>query len=30
MRKRAPNEKTRKPEAIGNVLGAFLKDSKLE
>jgi predicted nucleic acid-binding Zn ribbon protein len=30
VRKRAPNEKTRKPEAIGNVVGAFLKDSKLD
>jgi len=30
VRKRDPNEKTRKPEAIGNVVGAFLKDSKLE
>ena len=30
MRKREPNEKKRKPEALGNVLGAFLKDSKLE
>ena len=30
MRKRDPNEKKRKPEALGNVLGAFLKESKLE
>ena len=30
MRKRAANEKTRKPEAIGNVVGAFLKDAKLD
>jgi predicted nucleic acid-binding Zn ribbon protein len=30
VRKRAANEKTRKPEAIGNVLGAFLKESKLD
>ena len=30
MRKRAANEKTRKPEAIGNVVGAFLKESKLD
>ena len=29
-RKRDPDEKKRKPEALGNVLGAFLKDSKLE
>jgi predicted nucleic acid-binding Zn ribbon protein len=29
-RKRGPDEKKRKPEALGNVLGAFLKDSKLE
>ena len=30
MRKRDPNEPKRKPEAIGKVVGAFLKDSKLE
>ncbi len=30
MRKRDPDEKKRKPEALGNVLGAFLKSSKLE
>jgi predicted nucleic acid-binding Zn ribbon protein len=30
VRKRARDEKKRKPEALGNVLGAFLKDSKLE
>ena len=30
MRKRAANEKTRKPEAIGTVVGAFLKESKLD
>jgi predicted nucleic acid-binding Zn ribbon protein len=30
MRKRDPEEKKRKPEALGNVLGAFLKTSKLE
>src|SRR5882672_7671594 len=30
VRKRDPNEKQRKPEALGNVLGAFLKESKLE
>ena len=30
VRKRDPNEKKRKPEALGNVLGAFLKQSKLE
>ncbi|MGZ3546545.1 MAG: DciA family protein, partial [Gemmatimonadaceae bacterium] len=30
VRKRAANEKTRKPEAIGNVVGAFLKESKLD
>ena len=29
MRKRDPEEKKRKPEALGNVLGAFLKQSKL-
>ena len=28
-RKRDPEDKKRKPEAIGNVLGAFLRDSKL-
>ena len=30
MRKRDPQEKKRKPEALGNVVGAFLKQSKLE
>src|SRR5689334_22747779 len=30
MRKRDPNEKKRKPEPLGNVVGAFLKDSKLD
>ena len=30
MRKRDPEEKKRKPESVANVLGAFLKDSKLE
>jgi predicted nucleic acid-binding Zn ribbon protein len=30
MRKREPNEKKRKPEALANVVGAFLKESKLE
>jgi predicted nucleic acid-binding Zn ribbon protein len=30
VRKRDPDEKKRKPEALGNVLGAFLKSSKLE
>ena len=30
VRKRDPEEKKRKPEALGNVLGAFLKQSKLE
>lgn len=30
MRKREADEKKRRPEALGNVLGAFLKDSKLE
>ena len=29
VRKRDPNEKRRKPEAVGNIVGAFLKDSKL-
>ena len=29
MRKRDPNEKKRKPEPIGEVVGSFLKDSKL-
>ena len=29
VRKRDPEEKKRKPEALGNVLGAFLKQSKL-
>ena len=30
MRKREHDHKKRKPELIANVLGAFLKDSKLE
>jgi predicted nucleic acid-binding Zn ribbon protein len=30
VRKRDPNEKKRKPEALGSVLGAFLKESKLD
>ncbi len=30
MRKRDPNEKKRKPEPLGKVVGNFLKDSKLE
>jgi predicted nucleic acid-binding Zn ribbon protein len=30
MRKRDPNEKKRKPEPLARVVGAFLKDSKLE
>ena len=30
MRKRDPDEKKRKPEALGNVVGAFLKESKLD
>ncbi len=30
MRKRDAEGKKRKPEALGNVLGAFLKQSKLE
>jgi predicted nucleic acid-binding Zn ribbon protein len=30
LRKRDPNEPKRKPESIGKVVGAFLKDSKLE
>ena len=30
MRKRDPQEKKRKPETLGNVVGAFLKQSKLE
>jgi len=30
LRKRDPNEKKRKPEPLGTVVGAFLKDSKLE
>jgi len=30
VRKRDPQEKRRKPEALGNVVGAFLKQSKLE
>ena len=30
MRKRDPNEPKRKPEPLGKVVGAYLKDSKLE
>jgi len=30
VRKRDPQEKKRKPETLGNVVGAFLKQSKLE
>jgi predicted nucleic acid-binding Zn ribbon protein len=30
MRKRDPNDKKRKPAALGDVVGAFLKQSKLE
>jgi len=30
VRKRDPHGKKRKPEPIGNVVGAFLKNSKLE
>lgn len=30
MRKRDPNEKKRKPEPLGKVVGTFLRDSKLE
>ena len=30
IRKRDPNEKKRKPEPLANVLGSFLKESKLE
>jgi predicted nucleic acid-binding Zn ribbon protein len=30
LRKRDPHEPKRKPESIGKVVGAFLKDSKLE
>ena len=30
MRKREPNEKKRRPEPLANVVGAFLKESKLE
>lgn len=30
MRKRDPNEKKRKPEPLANVLGSFLKKSKLD
>jgi predicted nucleic acid-binding Zn ribbon protein len=30
VRKRDPNEKKRKPEALANVVGAFLKESKLD
>jgi len=29
-RKRDPDEKKRKPEALGSVLGAYLKESRLE
>ena len=29
-RKRDPNEKKRKPEPLANVLGAYLKESKLD
>jgi len=30
VRKRDPNEKKRKPEPLANVVGAFLRESKLE
>ena len=30
VRKRDPNEKKRKPEPLSNVLGTFLKESKLD
>jgi len=30
VRKRDPEERKRKPESVGNVLGAFLRNSKLE
>ena len=30
MRKREPGEKKRKPEPLANVLGSFLKESKLD
>ena len=30
MRKRDPNEKKRKPEPLSNVLGSFLKESRLD
>jgi predicted nucleic acid-binding Zn ribbon protein len=30
MRRRDPNEPKRKPEPLGKVVGAYLKDSKLE
>ena len=30
MRKRDPNEKKRKPEALANVVGAFLRQTKLD
>ncbi len=30
MRKRDPSDKKRKPESLGNVVGAYLKQSKLE
>jgi predicted nucleic acid-binding Zn ribbon protein len=30
VRKRDPDEKKRKPESLGNVVGAFLKDAKLD
>ena len=30
MRKRAPNEQKRKPEILANVVGSFLRETKLE
>ena len=30
MRKRDPEDKKRKPESLGNVVGAFLKQAKLD
>ena len=30
VRKRDPNEKKRKPESLGNVVGNYLRDSKLQ
>jgi predicted nucleic acid-binding Zn ribbon protein len=30
VRKRDPEEKKRKPEAIGNVVGSFLREAKLD